>query len=290
MATLLMAAIHTLRSAELESAWAPGVGMVGCSLHHRGEELLGQRDGLEGYAERGSTFGIPFLHPWANRVSRVPAEVPQLKREEHGLAIHGELTAWPGWDVLEASEERLHAGLDFPEELLPAFPYPHRVELDVRLEGARLSVATTVQATQDVAVPVSFGFHPYFALPGLPREAWEIELPVRRRAVLDERMLPTGEHEEMTPIAGPLGDQQFDDCYDALEPGRPFVLSGGDRRIEVSFDEGYPIAQVYAPSGSPFICFEPMTAPIDALNTGDRLRRLQPGEEFRAAWSLSYSA
>ncbi len=58
-----------LRSGELEAAFAPVAGMVGCSLTHRGDELLAQRKGLEEYARSGSTFGIPFLHPWANRLS-----------------------------------------------------------------------------------------------------------------------------------------------------------------------------------------------------------------------------
>ena len=54
---------------ELEAAFAPDAGLVGSSLTHRGEELLAQRKGLEEYARSGSTFGIPFLHPWANRLA-----------------------------------------------------------------------------------------------------------------------------------------------------------------------------------------------------------------------------
>ena len=37
------------RSGELEVAFVPSAGMVGCSLRHRGEELLGQRGGLGSY-------------------------------------------------------------------------------------------------------------------------------------------------------------------------------------------------------------------------------------------------
>ncbi|MCW2958793.1 MAG: aldose 1-epimerase [Solirubrobacterales bacterium] len=37
----------TLRAGDLEATWLPGHGMVGASLRHRGEELLGQRGGLE---------------------------------------------------------------------------------------------------------------------------------------------------------------------------------------------------------------------------------------------------
>ena len=38
---------------ETEATFVPGVGMIGCSLRHRGEELLGQRGGLAKYASGG---------------------------------------------------------------------------------------------------------------------------------------------------------------------------------------------------------------------------------------------
>ena len=39
--------IVRLRSGELEAAFDPTAGLVGCSLTHRGEELLAQRKGLD---------------------------------------------------------------------------------------------------------------------------------------------------------------------------------------------------------------------------------------------------
>ena len=54
--------------AELEVSFVPSVGMVGASMRHRGEELLGQRGGLARYEATRSTMGIPLLHPWANRL------------------------------------------------------------------------------------------------------------------------------------------------------------------------------------------------------------------------------
>ena len=64
-----------LRAGDLVATYAPGIGMVCASLRHYGDELLGQRRGLEAYAESGSTFGIPLLHPWANRLSGWELEV-----------------------------------------------------------------------------------------------------------------------------------------------------------------------------------------------------------------------
>ena len=48
--------------------FVPGAGMIGCSLHHRGDELLVQRGGLDAWRGTGKSFGLPLLHPWANRL------------------------------------------------------------------------------------------------------------------------------------------------------------------------------------------------------------------------------
>jgi aldose 1-epimerase len=291
--------------AGLEAGFAPGAGMIGCSLRHRGEELLVQRGGLSAYAEKGSTMGIPLLHPWANRLAgfsysvggetvELDRDSPLLHLDPNGLSIHGLLAGSPWWKVVEAEADdgsaRLTATLDFGAhaELLEAFSFPHRLEMAVDLSGDTLTIGTTVTATCDREVPVSFGYHPYFQLPGVPREEWQIELPVRSRFVLDERMIPTGETEPVEPISRPLGDQDFDDGYAELDDPARFALEGGDRRIEVSFVEGYPFAQVYSPRDQSLICYEPMTAPTNALTTGgDDLPLVPPGESYSAVFAIS---
>ena len=75
------------------------------------------------------------------------------------------------------------------------------MRMDAEVRDATLRVRTTVVPT-DGPVPVSFGFHPYFALPGDARERWRIRLPVRRRIVLDARAIPTGVHEPVEPYEG----------------------------------------------------------------------------------------
>ena len=97
-------------ASELEAAFAPGAGMIGCSLRHRGEELLGQRGGLAKYAESGSSMGIPLLHPWANRLDglrysaggrtvELDPDATPVRLDPNGLPIHGLATASPHWEV-----------------------------------------------------------------------------------------------------------------------------------------------------------------------------------------------
>jgi aldose 1-epimerase len=248
----------------------------GRSLRHRGEELLHEP-------------GIPFLYPWANRLGgfdySVLGEDVRLARgselielDQHGLPIHGLLGRW-----------QLAPELDFgaDPQLLAGFPFPHTLRLGLDARDSTVEIHTTVEADRGVAVPVSFGFHPYFRIPGAPRQEWRIEIPVRDRLVLDERMIPTGAREPAGRLDGPLGDRAFDDAYASLEPGRAFAVEGAGRRIEVRFDERFPFAQVYSPPGAEFICFEPMTAPTNALRSGDALPVVQPGDTFTATWSIT---
>jgi aldose 1-epimerase len=288
-----------LRSAdgELEAAFAPEAGMVGCSLVHRGEELLGQRKGLEEYARSGSTFGIPFLHPWANRLSGfayavggqevvLDRESPLLRIEEHGLPIHGLRPSGLEWEAEERGD-RLHATVEFDGERLEDFPFPHRLALDVSLTGDGLTLDTTLTPTSATPVPIAFGYHPYLRLPGAPRAEWEVDLPVERRLLLDENMIPTGEGEAPAFRHGVLEDRSLDDAYELPERPRPFTVTGGGLTLGVEFLEGYTHAQAFAPAGQDLICFEPMTAPGNALISHDGLRLVPPGEPFTAAFRIT---
>ena len=290
----------------IEAIFVPEAGMVCCSLRHRGQELLGQRSGLARYVESGSTMGIPFLHPWANRLGHsrfdlagrevnLDLEGLHVKHDGSGLPMHGLLTAARGWQVerhleLEGEEGgQLAASFDFGAypRLLEAFPFPHRVEIEARLVRAELSITTTVRAGEEAAVPIAFGFHPYLQLPGAERSGWELAAPVRERLELDERMLPTGRRETAEVAGGRLGSRTFDDAFLAPAGKDPFVLSGGGRRLELRMGAGYPFAQIYAPPDLDAVAFEPMTAPTNALVSGEGLRLLPAGESFSATFALT---
>jgi galactose mutarotase-like enzyme len=288
---------------DLVARFAANAGMVGCSLRHRGEELLGLGEGLDAYLATGKVFGIPLLHPWANRLGGweytaggrtvvLDRGSPLLHGDEHCLPIHGTVASVGEWTLTGRGDEDegawLAAELDLGahRELLALFPFPHRIELAVRLADGSLRVTTTVRAGE-APVPLTYGFHPYLSPPGVPREAWLVELPARAEMALDDHSLPTGERAPRDAERFTLGERTYDDLF-AL-PGAParFAVSGGGRRLQVEFGDGFPYAQVFAPPDDPVICFEPMTAPIDALRSGDGLRLVAPGETARATWALT---
>jgi aldose 1-epimerase len=313
--------------AQLEATFMPGAGMLCSSLRHRGEELLAQNRGVDAYVERGKTMGIPLLYPWANRLAAfdytvagrvvaVPHDTTRVALDNRGLPIHGVIGGRMVWEPIVAPERDEPAPAGAPEgevhapssasgssdgqsltallswseahgELFEVFPFRHDLRYEARLEGGRLEIAVTVHACGPDTVPVAFGFHPYLSLPGTPRERWRVELPAMRTLVLDDYQIPIGPGEELPSQAFELAEREFDDGFDAVPVPARFAVEAADRRIELELREGYPCAQVYAPRPGEFICFEPMTAPANALRSGAGLRLLAPGESCCARFAVS---
>jgi aldose 1-epimerase len=293
-----MPRVHTVRESSLDGraavvlaspdglavTFVPGAGMVAGSLTLHGSELLAQRGGLSDYVERGKTFGLPLLYPWANRLDGLRYEVagktveidPErspVRLDPNGLPNHGLLAGSSLWRVTGTDggdAASLSAELDFgPAPLLAAFPFPHMLAVEARVQARSLTIVTRVRAAEPV--PISFGWHPYLTLPGVPRAQWEVTLGVRTRALLDERGIPTGETEPAPFTAGKLADRPFDDFFPEISDPPEFAVADGEGRIVVRFEEGYRCAQVYGPPDKDLICFEPMTAPVNALQTGEGL-------------------
>ena len=154
---------------DLEARFAVGAGMAGCSLTHRGDELLGLRGGLGAYLERGKTFGLPLLYPWANRLGAweyaaagragtIDRGSAPVRADGHGLPIHGALPTACHWRLADVGADGdaawLAADLDWTADaaLLAIFPFAHRVRIVARLTEDTLRVEATIHATGADAV------------------------------------------------------------------------------------------------------------------------------------------
>jgi aldose 1-epimerase len=283
------AATCTLEAPGLVAVFVPELAMVGCSLEHDGAELLVLGGGVDAYRERGSTFGVPLLHPWANRLARPLPASELVHLDGNGLPMHGVLPRVLPFTVTDQTESSVHAGFDTHDhpEVLDVFPHPHSLTVAAALSAEGLEIRTTLHAYGRRPVPIAFGYHPYLCLPGLPRAEWTVDIPARTRLVLDERMIPTGQREPVRVEPAPLGGRSFDDAYTDLGAHPRFRVAGGGRTIAVEFLEGYAYAQVYAPAGRDLVCFEPMTAPTNAIASGDGLTMLRPGEMYTAAFRIT---
>jgi len=285
---------------DMQATFMPRAGMLCASLRHRGEELLAQNAGVDAYASRGKTMGIPLLYPWANRLAGFDytvrgrkVSVPRdgtVPLDGRGLPIHGVMPGSLGWKLERTEAAYLAARLTWsaPEApLFAVFPFHHDVEYVASLSAGLLAVQITVRAVGEDAVPVTFGFHPYLTLPGSSRDRWLIDLPAMRRLELDDRQIPVAPGADAPAERFQLGQREFDDGFGEVAESARFALSSGTDLLTLRFVEGYRFAQVYAPAGRDFICFEPMSAPTNALRSGVGLTLLEPGESRTSAFTVA---
>jgi len=292
----------TIAAGDTVAEFVPAANMVCASLRVGSAQLLDLGQGVPAYAEQGKTMGIPLLYPWANRLGhrgyeaagqRVTLPDPDRRYpiDPGGLPIHGALPGDLIWEVEQAPQAdrvRARLGWDVPA-LLELFPFEHEVEFEAIVSDGGLSIAITVVASGPGPVPVSFGFHPYLRLPDGDRASWQVELGAAERLKLDDRMIPTGERGPLAPRSFELADSSWDDGLAGLGDPPVFAATADGRRLAVTFDEGFDWGQVYAPPGKQFICFEPMTAPTDALNSGEGLRVLEAGQRHRTRFTVMLS-
>jgi aldose 1-epimerase len=289
---------RSLRAGDLDAVFLPDHGMLGVSFRYKGVEILRRVEDLEAAAARGSSAGIPLLYPWANRLAEpryrvlgqevvLNESLPLLHFDEHGLPMHG--VPWPllHWVVTETRQDFIATQLDWlSSDLLALFPFRHRVKLAVTLRPDGLTLETTVVASSEGPVPVSFGFHPYFGFAEPSRAKWRLELPAMQRLLLDRRGIPIGEQERFAGFNAELGDNSFDDGFALTGEHMTFSVAGANCKISVELLAGYQYAQVFAPKDKDFIALEPMTAPTGALTSGRGLRFVAPGERFQAVFRI----
>jgi galactose mutarotase-like enzyme len=286
--------VIALTSGSTTALFAPGIGMTGVSLRHRGGEHLALPGGLD-RLRAGHSAGLPLLAPWANRLAGRRYKVGRhavdftgvpVHVDEHGLPIHGLLLGTGDWCVDALTSRRDAASLT--ASILvdsPAFPFPHRIVVTAIVRDGELRVDTTLVPAGRRAVPVSFGWHPYLRLPGTPRRSWRLRLPARRYLEVDGSGIPTGVCAPAPAEADPIGSRTLDAGY-ALGRGRTLAITNAaGRSVELHCGPAYSYAQAWVPPAKPFVALEPMTAPVNALVTGEHASVREP---FTATFTLSF--
>jgi galactose mutarotase-like enzyme len=283
-----------LRSGELSAVVEGGAHLTVASLIHRNRELLIRPGEIpEAYRVHGSRAGITLLHPWANRLGpgRIAVDGrplvfepddPTVARDERGLPIHG-LALDDGWRVAPTSGHGCR--VLGAARAVPGFPFAHRVDVTIELGGgSRLTIETTVTAAEDAAIPVAFGWHPYFHIIRSP--AAELMLPRRRRLVLDALGVPAGSNGVEDPGRFQIGERSLDDGFGEIGDGAQFGWTDADGTVVLTHEHGFPNAQVFAPADAPVLSLEPMTGPTDSLRTGEGLRFATRQAPFSARFSI----
>lgn len=273
------------------------------------EYVDGEREVLQPYAVDAmcdAAHGAPLI-PWPNRLADgrysfagSDLQLALTEPEKHN-AIHG-LLRWRNWRLLERSPDQVVVGTRLHP--LTGWPFPLDVSLTYTLADDGLTVETRAVNIGDRPCPFACGQHPYLS-PGAGEtiDGCTLELRAATRIVTDhERQLPTG----LEPVEGSeydfraprqIGSLEVDYAFRDLERDRDGLawmrLGRPDgRTVELWGDASYPVMEVFtADTLAPDrrrrgLGAEPMSAPPNALQTGEMLVRLEPGAEYLARWGV----
>ncbi|OMH23795.1 aldose epimerase [Tersicoccus phoenicis] len=249
------------------------------------------------------------LAPWPNRIAagrwtqRLPdggTRTQQLDITEpaRGNAMHG-LLRNTGYTPLEhrAESVTLSAGI-YPQHGYP-FHLIHEVHYAVSDDGS-LHVRQRLTNRGSGTAPVALGAHPYLRVGDVPVADLTLRVDAATRLLADPRsLIPTG----TAPVDGGehdlragrrIGSLRMDSAYTDL------ALVDGEHRHDLRAPDGSGVqlrtgpecgyVHVFITDHTPglglAVALEPMSAPANAFNSGDGLRRLAPGEELTISWGL----
>ena len=187
--------------------------------------------------------------------------------------------------------------------------YPWRLEVVNRwsLDDHGLSVLTSVRNLSDTPAPVAVGFHPYLTIGTPTIDSAMLTVPARSRILTGAQQIPNG----IEPVDGTaydfreprrLGELEIDHAYsdlirddDGLARLRLAAPDHG-RAVTLWVDDAYPYLEIFTGDGLPDadrrrrgLGVEPMSAPPNALASGEAIVVLSAGQQWRGRWGIETS-
>ncbi|QEC46403.1 aldose 1-epimerase family protein [Baekduia soli] len=269
-----------------------------------GHELL---DGY-GAQERCTSARGQSLIPWPNRLrdgrysfAGRQHQLPLTEPAKHN-AIHG-LVRWANWSAASSAQDRVTmTHLLHPQS---GWPFTLALEIEYSLSRDGLTVRTRATNVGSGPCPYGAGAHPYLTLGTETIDSLLLQAPGQRHLTCDERGIPTGS----AAVAGTkfdflrareIGDARLDTAYGDLlrDPdGRArvrVITPDRTRRATLWLDAGYPYLMLFTGDSLPKprrrrrgLGIEPMTCAPNALQSGDGLLTLEPGERVETAWGIA---
>ena len=198
--------------------------------------------------------GVPFLGPFANRLDETAFYAngkkynfdPELGNVRAPIPQQGFLNSTHDWKTVsvkaDANSATIVSKLEFwrHPDWMKQFPFALTYTMTIRLKDGVLEVNTKIDNLSNEPLPVSMGYHPYFALPEGNRNTWSLDFGASTHWIETDAHLPTGEKETADKFFGgdhhnvPLmriADRRLDEVFSDLDrdaKGNASVLIKGD--------------------------------------------------------------
>jgi galactose mutarotase-like enzyme len=273
---------------------APARGALVTSFSVSGKELLYLDRATLNDAGKNVRGGIPILFPSPGKLEgdawRALGQAGEMK--QHGFARNLAWSVQGGTRRGESGSGEPSSGESSPDAAavtlcleaspvtLAQYPWAFHAELAFTLQGFRLGLVARVRNDSALEMPFALGYHPYFLAAD------------KRRVRIDTHA--TRAFDNVTKRTALFGGFDLE-----LPEVDLHLLDHGSSASALHFADGSQIALTGSPefthwvvwtlAGKDFVCLEPWTAPGNALNTGERLLELRPGEQRTCSLEIAWS-
>jgi galactose mutarotase-like enzyme len=169
------------------------------------------------------------------------------------------------------------------------YPWDFHASYTYRLRGPALSVEMTIENRGASPMPFGAGFHPYFAVPDADKS--RVVIPTRATRAFDNREKKEVAFTGLDLTAAEVDMHLLDHGSIGQVGGHPQTpearLTLDDLTVVLRGSPEFTHWVVWTLHGRDFVCLEPWTCPGNALNTGDRLILLAPGEARRLSLQIA---
>lgn len=217
--------------------------------------------------------GIPILFPICGNL---PDNTYTYKGQQYQLKQHG-FARDLSWKVIEPSDNSLSLTLvlDSNDQTRAVYPFDFQLSFTYQLKDSTLELQQRFTNRSTESMPFSTGLHPYF----FTSDKSQLEFEIPASEYQDQIT------QEVHPFWGSfdLSRDELDLVFKQVSDRTASVIDRGrGLKITLSYSDIYSTLVFWTVKGKDFYCLEPWSAPRNALNTGERLTELAPGDSHEA--------
>jgi galactose mutarotase-like enzyme len=192
----------------------------------------------------------------------------QFTLKQHGFARD---LPWQATEQITQGKAGLTVVLKSSEKTKAVYPFDFQLAFTYELQGNTLLVHQEYQNLSSEPMPFSAGFHPYF----LCSDKTQLEFEIPSGQYQDNKT------KEIHPFGGEFNFNldEIDFAFGHLRSQSASVTDHSRKlKLSLDYDQLTTWLVFWTVKGKDFYCLEPWTATRNALNTGENLIILEPGE------------
>lgn len=223
--------------------------------------------------------GIPILFPICGNL---PDNTYTHQGKQYQLKQHGFARDLP-WQVTQRVTNDLVSltlVLNSNDQTRAVYPFDWQLTFTYQLQGNTLTLHQHYTNQSPEVMPFSTGLHPYF----LTSDKTQLQFEIPAAEYQDQQ---TG---QVYPFTGGFdwSEDEIDVAFRQVT-GQSATVIDQQRRLKLTLTYGelYSTLVFWTVKGKDYYCLEPWSAPRNALNTGENITKLAPGETLETSVQLS---